>query len=88
MNEMRYDLQSIQARRAALGRQLDRNKATIARLYGDLVAPPKANTKAEGWMNNFQRGLAIYDGIMTGYKLFSRFHIFINLMGILKRKKR
>lgn len=76
-------LNDIRAKQNELRKELADSQTRIGELWHDLVAPPPTDNKAEQWMSSLQRGFAIYDGVMTGYKLFRRFQAFLP-----KRKKK
>ena len=35
--------------------------------------PPPADTKVQQWVNSAERVVAVYNGVMMGYKLLRRF---------------
>lgn len=83
---IRYDLASIQAKHQELRKQLAVSRAAIARQYEELTTPPVADNKMEYWVNQAGRAAAVYDGVMTGYKLFRRFRLFADMFGKIKNK--
>lgn len=73
----RYTLNDINSRRDALRAEMLASSERITDLWHDLVTPPPADSKSEILISNFQRGFAIFDGVMTGYKILRRFGMFI-----------
>lgn len=67
-----YTLASMLAERKALGKKLNKSKTNIAADWDSLFTPPKADNKVQLWVNQAERILAMYDGIMLGYKLIQR----------------
>lgn len=85
MKETTYTLATLQERQEALQKQLNDCKAQISKRWDLLTAQPKENNKPQHWMNQIERAFIIYDGAMTGYKLFRRFN---TIAGIFKKKKK
>lgn len=81
----RHNLSTIEAEKQKLKEQIAESEASIARCYDELFAPPVAENRMEYWVNQAGRAAAVYDGVMTGYKLFRRFRLFTGLVGKFKK---
>lgn len=86
-NRTHYDIETLQARQAEVERQLDASRKAIAGHWDTLFSPPEEKSKTEHWMNQLARAVAVYDGVMTGYKLFRRFRTILHFLPKRKRKK-
>lgn len=49
----------------------------IRSLAGSLFEPPKAEGRFDGMINNFDRIMAVYDGVMLGTKIIRRVRSFM-----------
>lgn len=72
MKEDKYDIENIQAQRDALLSQMDESGQCIRRYWEALTAKPESAGKTQQVLYQIEKGLAIYDGVMTGYKLYKR----------------
>lgn len=70
MAEKQLSLEQIDARRAEMSAELTRKGQGIARKWAELMAPPEVEDRFHLWSNRAEAALKIYDGAMTGYKLF------------------
>lgn len=86
--ETTYTLASLQKRQEALQEKLNASREKISEHWQALTAEPEENNVAQHWMNQVGRAVAIYDGVMTGYKLFRRFRAITSFFGKRKKKKR
>lgn len=68
-----YTLEEMALQKQAIKKALSENQAGIRLKFDALFTPPPAETKVQGWMNNASRLFAVYDGVMTGYKLMRAF---------------
>lgn len=85
MTEKIYTLASLQQKQAELQKELDKSRRKMSAHWQSLTAQPEESSRSQFWMNQLERSLAIYDGVMTGYKLLRRFNA---LTSIFKRRKR
>ncbi len=77
-----YTLESIAAERARLVKDKEETAARIRLDATALFAPEPAETKMQALINNAGRAIAIYDGVMLGYKLLRQFG------GLFRRKRK
>lgn len=84
MTKKIYTLEEMALQKQALRKALSENQAGIRIKLDALFTPPPAETKMQGWMNNASRLFAVYDGVMTGYKLMRTFGW---IFGRRKKKK-
>ncbi len=69
----RYTPELFAKRIAELHEQLDANRSAIATHWQTLFVPaPASESKVQQFVNQAERAVAIYDGVMLGYKLFHR----------------
>ena len=84
-----YTPEMLQARLNVLHKKLDKNRASIAKKWQLLFAPPsESESKVQMWVNQAERAVAVYDGVMMGYKLFRRFNGFFHLWGHKQKNTR
>lgn len=57
----------------------------MSRQWLNLFAPPPEHTGAEQWVARFERGYALVDGVMTGYKLLRRLRLAADWITKFKR---
>lgn len=72
MTQTHYTLDSMLSERKSLGKKLQKSKQKIAADWETLFTPPRAENKVQRWVNNAERIVAMYDGIMLGYRLIHR----------------
>ena len=84
MEQEQYDLVQLYERRSKVNAQLIELEAKIRKESTQLFSKSSPKGKPATFMTQFERALAIYDGVMIGYKLYRRFS------GVLKffRKKK
>lgn len=68
----KYSLEIITARRLEKKEELRKSKENIYNLTHRLFSPPETKSKMDLIMHNFNSGMAAYDGIMTGIKIYRR----------------
>lgn len=70
-------LEQLMRQKAALQTQIQVQKVTLARLGSELAAPftPAAH-KGNSLLRAFNRGMAVFDGVMLGLKVMRKFRIF------------
>lgn len=72
MNNNKYTLENISELRALKKEEIKKSKENIRELSRILFAPPESRSKMDILINNFNTGMAAYDGIMTGLKVLKR----------------
>lgn len=77
-----YTLRKIRNERRRLRAALEENKERIADRCDQLLNPSPARSRMELWVNRAESAFAIYDGVMTGYKLLR------TVRRVLPRKKK
>jgi len=77
-----FTLEEIKAERQKTYSALKKNKLRVNGHFNSLFNPPEAVNKMQHWANGIERAIVVYDGVMTGYKLFRTFR------GVFRRKKR
>lgn len=77
-----YTLEEIDLRREQARQAFRKTERDIKRQVDALLAPPPAGNKMQEWIGHAERAYAIYDGVMTGYRLYRRFR------GFFRRKKK
>lgn len=65
-----YTIESLREESKRLHSELDKCGASIGRKWTDLTTPTAAQGKVQMWVGQAEKAIALYDGIMTGYKLF------------------
>lgn len=70
-------LAAISERKITVRKEMHESMQRIKSTYATLIAPPQTTTKAEKWMNMFDQGLAIYDGIRMGMRVVNTLKHFI-----------
>lgn len=82
--ENKYSMEIIRARKLEKKEELNNSKDKIFRLTQRLFAPPQTKSKMELIMHNFNSGMAAYDGIMTGIRIYRRVK---DILGIRKSNR-
>ncbi|MDN0070911.1 hypothetical protein QVN97_02665 [Bacteroides caecigallinarum] len=73
MNETtKYSIQIISDRKNSKKAELRASKERIQELTQNLFSPPETKSKMDLMMHHFNTGMAAYDGIMTGVKIYRR----------------
>lgn len=68
----KYSIQIISERKNNKKTELKASKERIYELTQNLFSPPETKNKMDLMMHHFNTGLAAYDGIMTGVKIYRR----------------
>lgn len=68
----KYSIQIICERKNNKKAELKASKERIYELTQNLFSPPETKNKMDLMMHHFNTGLAAYDGIMTGVKIYRR----------------
>ncbi len=70
-------LEQLVRQKAALQAQIQAQKVSLARLGSELAAPfaPAAH-KGNSLLRAFNRGMAVFDGVMLGLKVMRKFRTF------------
>ena len=82
MNDItKYSIQIISERKSRKKAEVRQSKERIHELTQNLFSPPETKNKMDLMMHHFNTGMAAYDGIMTGVKIYKR------LRAVFSRKK-
>lgn len=84
MAQIIYSVESFQKKQTILEENLEKSRDQISKYWNLITEQPKEQTRSQFWMNQIERSLTIYDGMITGYKLFRRFR---NIGNLFKQKK-
>ena len=85
----RFTPELFEQRITALHGQLEASRASIATHWQTLFAPADTSgSKVQQFVNQAERAVAIYDGVMLGYKLLKRFNGTISRWTHKNRRKR
>lgn len=70
-------LEELMQRKAVLQQQIQAQKVVLARIGSELTAPfaPAAH-KGNSLLHAFNRGMAVFDGVMLGLKMMRKFRTF------------
>ncbi len=80
-----YTFEALDAERAKLRSQIETSRSRISKRWTALTTPPPEANQFQHWVNQGERAFAIYDGVMTGYKLCRRLG---NVASLFKRKNK
>lgn len=80
-NSNPYTIETISRMRAEKKEELKQSKVKMQRLAQNLFSPPETKNKMDLMMHHFNTGMAAYDGIMTGIKIYRR------IKGMFKKRK-
>lgn len=69
---MKLTLNDILVKRDEALADVRKSGKRIKTLTGNLFEPPKATGRLGGLINNFDRVVAVYDGVMLGMKIIGR----------------
>lgn len=83
-----YTPESIEARKAELRQQIKEKQEALFKKANGLTQSEAAETTSQKWINNIGKAIAIYDGLMTGYKIYRGIRAFSFLPWKKRRKKR
>lgn len=86
----RFTPEMFEKRTTELHGQLEASRASIASHWHTLFAPADTSgSKVQQFVHQAERAVAIYDGVMLGYKLLHRWRSTMNKWGKkLHRKKK
>ena len=87
MSLIDYTPESIDARKEELRQQIKEKQDVLVKKAKELTQPEAAETTSQKWINNFNKAIAIYDGVMMGYKIYRGVRAF-SFLPWKKRKKR
>ena len=68
----KYSIQSSSERKSRKKAELRQSKERIHELTQNLFSPPETKSKMDLMMHHLNTGMAAYDGIMTGVKIYKR----------------
>ena len=83
-----YTPESNEARKAELRQQIKEKQEALFKKANGLTQSEAAETTSQKWINNIGKAIAIYDGLMTGYKIYRGVRAFSFLPWKKRRKKR
>ncbi len=83
-----YTPESIEARKAELRQQIKEKQEALFKKANGLTQSEAAETTSQKWINNIGKAIAIFDGLMTGYKIYRGVRAFSFLPWKKRRKKR
>lgn len=85
-NSKVYTLDLIREEKRQVRKQIQKSSNRIKNTYQSMIAPPKQPaTKMETFMNAFDQGMAIYDGVMMGMRIVRSIR---SIFGSSRKKKR
>lgn len=70
MKQHRFTLEEIDARRAELRQQIRVQQNLLQKKYEQTFQAPVVDTKFQSWMNKADAAFSLFDGFMTGFKIF------------------
>lgn len=80
-------LEEIAKRKAGKKEQIEKSKERMMKITHDLFVPAKPQNNFEGIMQNINAGIAAYDGLMTGIRIFRRIRSFFAFTGYRRKRK-
>lgn len=81
-----YTLELLREEKRQVRKQIKESSDRIRNTYQSIVAPPKQpTTKMESFMNAFDQGMAIYDGVMMGMRIVRAIR---SIFGSSRKKKK
>ena len=72
ISQTSYSVRAITQRRLQKRAELRASKEKIVTLTQDLFNPPTSKNKMDAMMHHVNAGIAAYDGLMTGIRIFRR----------------
>lgn len=85
-NSRMYTLDLIREEKRKVRKQIKESSDRMQSTYRNMVAPPKKPaTKMETFMNAFDQGMAIYDGVMMGMRIVRTVR---SIFGSSRKKKK
>lgn len=85
MEQKQFDLDQLLEKRSEINRQLIEIENNIRTKGSQFFEKPQSHEKSSLFLLNFERAMALYDGVMVGYRFYRRFNGLLNLFR--KRKK-
>lgn len=86
LNSKVYTLELIREEKMKVRKKIRKSGDRMRETYRNMVAPPKKPaTKMETFMNAFDQGLVIYDGIMMGMRIVRTIR---SMFGSSRKKKK
>lgn len=86
LNSKVYTLELIREEKMKVRKKIRKSSDRMRETYRNMVAPPKKPaTKMETFMNAFDQGVAIYDGIMIGMRIVRTIR---SIFGSSRKKKK
>ena len=73
-------LEAISKRKEELRTEIAKQKARIVYSMKQTMAPSPAELKVHPFMQNLNKGIALFDGAMTGIKIIRRVKAFLKRM--------
>ncbi len=83
--ESAFAIDRLIGQRAQIKDQIRSSEDKMSSQWLKLFAPPAESGGAGQWVARFERGYAIADGIMTGYKLLRRLRVATDLIARFRR---
>lgn len=77
-----FTLAEIERQRLLVDKGRRELEAGIKEDVAHLFAPMPSGSKLQSWINNAERAIAVYDGVMLGFKFFRQFR------GMFHRKRK
>lgn len=84
----RYTSETLRQEQARLRQQIRQSGRRIANHWEYLTTPPVTEGRFQNVVAQAERAFVVYDGVMTGYKLFKRFNRFAALFTKKKKQTR
>lgn len=69
-------LEDIRKRKGEKKKEIEKSRERMMKITQDLFVPVKPQNGFDGIMQNINAGIAAYDGLMTGIKIFKRIRTF------------
>lgn len=85
MEQKQYDIDQLLERRSEINRQLIEIENRLRTKGTQFLQKPHSQDKSTSFLFNFERAMAVYDGVMVGYKFYRRFNGFLNLFRKMKK---
>ncbi len=77
MTQTNYSMLYIEAEKARVRAEMKKLRLRMKDKADDLLAPPPENTRTQRVMNAIERGVALWDGLWTGYKVVKVLSLFL-----------
>ena len=82
-----YTPEAIEARKVELREQIKAKQEALIKKANMLTQPETADTISQKWVNNIGKVIAVYDGVMMGYKIYRGVRAFSFLPWKRRRKR-